>query len=181
MTEQKIIVSPRSYSDISVVANTTRQIAQSLGCLKDHRLNIPLFLAKLEIELEGQLIVHSVEPGEMPDSSHEGLTYQSGDIYFRDDVYDNAHDGDGRARFTFAHELGHWMMHRKEFAFARATGPLYKPTCPEWQANSYASFTLMDSVAIQHSNQCPRALSDLCQVSYRAAEVRLNINQQRGL
>ena len=51
-----------------------------------------------------------VEHSEMPDK--EGETIPSlNTIKIREDVYEKATQGDGRARFTILHEVGHLLMH----------------------------------------------------------------------
>lgn len=51
-----------------------------------------------------------VEYSQMPDK--EGETTPSQNIIrIREDVYEKAVQGDGRARFTILHEIGHLLMH----------------------------------------------------------------------
>lgn len=69
---------------------------------------------------------------------------QTNTMTVREDVYLAACEGDGRHRFTLAHELGHYLFHGSETAFSRCNGndiPIYCD--PEWQANTFASFLLM--------------------------------------
>lgn len=62
-------------------------------------------------------------------------------IRVRESVYERACDHDGRSRFTLAHELGHFFMHRDQMvAFGRSAEnesiPLYMNS--EWQADEFA-------------------------------------------
>jgi len=64
-----------------------------------------------------------------------GLTYPDKKvIQLREDVYEGACQGNGRDRFTMAHELGHLFLHRN-VSFARNSHntkvPLYMNS--EWQ------------------------------------------------
>lgn len=62
-------------------------------------------------------------------------------IRCRESVYQRACNGDGHCRFTLAHELGHFFMHRDQtMAFGRSAAneyaPLYRNS--EWQADEFA-------------------------------------------
>jgi hypothetical protein len=73
-------------------------------------------------------------------------------------VYEAMLDGDGRARFTAAHEIGHGVLHAKEItheiAHRRVEG-LYRRSDirafenPEWQANAFAAALLMPTAAVK--------------------------------
>ncbi|MDR0809231.1 MAG: ImmA/IrrE family metallo-endopeptidase [Gemmobacter sp.] len=75
----------------------------------------------------------------------EGYTCPNGEfIMLREDVYEGVCAGEGRARFTAAHELGHWYMHTN-IPLARAKqGDGTRPFClAEPQANQFAAQFLM--------------------------------------
>lgn len=94
-------------------------------------------------------------------------------IYLRNSVYDSAHDGDERSRFTVAHEIGHLIMHRDQQNFARNNSnnhKIYEDS--EWQADTFASFFLIDSTFINNQMNTDD-ISSLCGVSRTAAEVWL--------
>lgn len=78
--------------------------------------------------------------------SNHGLTIPSENaIVLREDVYERACDRQGRDRFTAAHELGHYIMHRNApLKFHRAeSGKLAAYKDSEWQANRFAGALLM--------------------------------------
>ena len=82
---------------------------------------------------------------EMPFKEGETLPGQN-TIRIREDVYYAACNGDGRARFTIAHEIGHFMLHTPDaIVLCRMeVGQKLKPyEDPEWQANTFASELLM--------------------------------------
>lgn len=95
-------------------------------------------------------------------------------IRLRLDVYDGMCLGQGRDRFTAAHELGHLFLHSVTPSFARrssAGAKIY--CCSEWQADTFASAFLIDE---SHLAQC-RSVEDVQRVfgvSASAAEVRFN-------
>jgi transcriptional regulator with XRE-family HTH domain len=121
------------------------------------------------------------------------------EIGIREDVWMMAEAGDGRARFTMAHELGHAVLHGNDLrqkdarAFRDVTctataGDKLIPgmkiyQSPEWQANVFASAFLMPKDAVKswvNSEQCQNPdyltieqLSQQFKVSYQAARIRL--------
>lgn len=59
-------------------------------------------------------------------------------IILREDVYEGAHEGNGRDRMTVAHEIGHLLMH-KNIAFARAERVEIRAfESSEWQAKCFS-------------------------------------------
>jgi Zn-dependent peptidase ImmA (M78 family) len=105
-----------------------------------------------------------------------GLTYpEENCIKIREDVYINATNGKGRDRFTIAHELGHYILHKSQnIALARTTSrriEAYKN--PEWQANTFAAELLMPVNLINPSDTV-LYISDNFGVSFQAAKVRIN-------
>lgn len=71
----------------------------------------------------------------------------SGTIYIKRHVYDQAYyNSGGRAIFTIAHEIGHFVLHKmmNKIIFARneANANVWKGD-PEWQADAFASEFLM--------------------------------------
>ena len=107
-------------------------------------------------------------------------------IIMASEVFDRLLAGNGRARFTAAHECGHVIYHMQEFRKALVSGThkgLYrKPTIPpymnpERQADVFASRMLMPEPAVRLALQIlgpnVRDLAELFQVSYQAMSVRL--------
>lgn len=78
-------------------------------------------------------------------ANEEGLTFPDDKkILLRNSVYESACDGDGRSRFTIAHEIGHLFLHQNQTAYARSNSPhpIYQDS--EWQADVFSSFFLVD-------------------------------------
>lgn len=107
----------------------------------------------------------------------EGLTLSANNtIYIRQDVYIKACHGDGRARFTIMHEIGHFFLHGpKRVALCRlAPGKqLKKYEDPEWQADNFAAEFLMDSDLVIGMDFLE--ISSECGVTYGASQTRINI------
>ena len=62
-------------------------------------------------------------------------------IRIQEPIYERAMVGDGHCRFTIAHELGHFFLHRTQtLAFGRKAADGNIPTCmnSEWQADVFA-------------------------------------------
>lgn len=84
-----------------------------------------------------------VEDSELGDE--EARTYPNErHILISNTVYEGAADGDGRARFTIAHEIGHLDLHKGQTPmFSRGDHKIFEDS--EWQADTFASEFLMDS------------------------------------
>lgn len=99
-------------------------------------------------------------------------------IAVRDSVYYLARKRDGRCRMTFAHELGHLVMHpgiaklRTESA-ARTVKDIRFFESAEWQAKKFASLFLMpEHIVVEFGNA--HQIAECCQVSTQAALIRFN-------
>lgn len=91
-----------------------------------------------------------------------------------------------RKRFTIAHELGHWILHRKgqqslfcRHGFVEAGDDHSRPSLPpvEAEANAFAAALLMPAELVrQHRRRCNDDLEQLCLIfdsSERAMRRRL--------
>lgn len=112
----------------------------------------------------------------------EGLTCPRGEfIRIREDVYKEACTGGARARFTFAHELGHLLLHtdaEKPLARALSTERLKPYQSAETQANRFASTLLMPRQHISPFDS-PEDLMKRFGVSRPAARYRLDDLQKK--
>lgn len=118
------------------------------------------------------------------------------EIGIRRDVWRLIEKGDGRARFTLAHELGHAALHKDEvfnggvvyrdgtsMASERLRPGMKIYESPEWQANTFASAFLMPTRAVEHWLSLKRMereesislaeFSAKFDVSYEAARIRV--------
>jgi hypothetical protein len=97
-------------------------------------------------------------------------------IAVRNSVYSLARRRDGRARMTFAHELGHLVMHpgaaKPRLEGGNKTAEKLRPfESAEWQARKFgAYFLLPNHVVVQFGSA--RELAENCHVSLQAAEIR---------
>ena len=134
------LVPPQSWAAIEDLTNDVRAVLE----LSD----VPYFpvMTVLERILDHRLEFLSLEVGsrgEMGDA--EGLTCPEGTfIRLREDVYRQAWDGNGRARFTAAHELGHHVLHAGAPLARVKQSERYPPyRLSEPQANFFAASILM--------------------------------------
>jgi Zn-dependent peptidase ImmA (M78 family) len=112
----------------------------------------------------------------------EGYTAPDGSfIMLHEKVYAAVLRMDGRARFTAAHELGHWFMHTN-IPLARASDhEVVKPyRLSEPQANQFAAEILMPVQMIARTDTMMKVASRFA-VSLEAAQNRLDYLNKKGL
>lgn len=130
-------VEPMSERKIQDAANIIRRLFYPVG----HKYVdvIDLIERKLPFAFEG-FNYEVVESNELPDREAEMNPYEYC-IRMRTSVYEGACNHDGRSRFTIAHELGHFFLHRNQtLAFGRPAEdgliPAFRHS--EWQADTFA-------------------------------------------
>jgi hypothetical protein len=166
-------VDPRSIADIAATALAWRD---ALGIADQWA---PDLIGLLELRLPKiiknfALVVRA--DSEMGDA--EAYTeFDPPHIAVRGSVYALGQRLDGRSRMTFAHELGHLVMHpgaaklRSESAKKSSTIRIFESA--EWQARKFASlFLTPDHVALQFSSASQ--LAECCKISAQAAQIRFN-------
>lgn len=113
-----------------------------------------------------------VEDSELPNVY--ALTLPDGTIILKQSVYDGAAQGEGRDRFTIAHELGHCFLHLEQAGMAREAQTTDKPYCnSEWQANEFAAQLLLPFSYVKKLVKIPTdKLATIFGVSKQCAEYR---------
>ncbi len=111
--------------------------------------------------------------GDMVD--HAYTDPNTGKIYIREDIYELAYNGEGRDRFTIAHEIGHYILHTNP-RMARYPriypGDDVKPyEDSEWQADAFAGEFLCPCQTIQ--GMTPKQVAEKYGVSVPAAKTQL--------
>jgi Zn-dependent peptidase ImmA (M78 family) len=177
MSGEDYIVPPLSWPAIDQMADNLRAqfglgdtpkfpIVEFLEEVLDYRLGITRFLVGDRLEM----------------GTAEGLTDPAGQfVMLREDVYSKGLSGQGRDRFTAAHELGHLAMHTN-IALARALpGQEVKPySRAEPQANQFASGLLMPRRFFAPADT-PETVAGRHGVSQEAARLRLEYFRKKGL
>lgn len=140
MSGPSVPVPPKSEAEIFELAAGVRQLLQ----IEVDSFPIAEFL---ELGMPQIFKGFSFEPWEKEEmGDNHGLTIPSENkIVLREDVYEGMCRGVGRDRFTAAHEIGHYLMHRHvPIRFHRAGGAGLKAyEDSEWQANRFAGALLM--------------------------------------
>lgn len=167
-----------SIADIRAIA---KMIREKCGLSKCERVPVCGFF---EWVMEKLFPDFEWEIAEIETMGEEGVTL-SGDnkIIIREDVYEKACGGDGRARFTIMHEIGHFILHSPERVVLCRFGPnsassrIAPYEDPEWQANTFAAEFLMDYDLVKDMDF--KQISETCCVTYGAAKTRVGVIHRR--
>lgn len=170
------IVPPRRWAEIGGIADNLRG---NLGLSAEPRAPV---IEIIEQVLDQRLDLVRFEVGSRSEmGSAEGYTCPNGTfIMLREDVYLGACGGEGRDRFTSAHELGHWAMHTN-IPLARAKSGDGTPSfrLAEPQANQFAAEFLMPECFISRGDD-EDSLVQRFGVSWEAARNRLRYLHKNG-
>lgn len=166
---------------IRKIRESAELVREALGVANDPQFNVA---HALEFKLQKWGFEYEIVPKEEMGDNH-GLTYpDKGLIQLREDVYEGALAGNGRDRFTVGHEKGHLFLHTgiplARQAVVNPSHHIYEDA--EWQADTFASELLMPLHMIKQLPArmlVPGEIADYFQVSYQAAEVRLNKLRKR--
>ena len=170
------IVPPRRWAEIGGIADNLRH---RLGLAEEPWVPV---IEIIERVLDQRLGLLRFEVGSPDEMGHaEGYTCPKGEfIMLREDVYEGVWAGEGRPRFTTAHELGHWAMHTNT-PLARARKgdgtPAYRLAEP--QANQFAAEFLMPECFINAWDK-EDDLIERFGVSWEAARNRLRYLHNNG-
>ncbi|HBI91148.1 MAG TPA: hypothetical protein DDY58_01210 [Terrisporobacter glycolicus] len=167
-----IKVKPKSIKQIRSMANFIREVSNKvLG--ENEEFPILEFIEKV-LQKEDEDLYIGADTKEKMGDNHGITNLDENSIIIREDVYENALKGNGRDRFTIAHELGHYLMHTKEDAvFTRSNVQLKAYENSEWQANTFASELLMPEYLITDEDTVFTLMSRFG-VTSSAAKVRLS-------
>jgi Zn-dependent peptidase ImmA (M78 family) len=165
-------VRPRSTKDIEAVTLAWRD---ALGISHEWAPDVVRLLESKVPKLIKEFALIVRDDTEMVDI--EAYTeFNPPHIAICNSVYNLARKRDGRSRMTFAHELGHLVMHpgiaklRAEGAVRTVKGIRFYESA-EWQAKKFASLFLMPQhIIIEFSNA--HQIAECCQVSAQAASIR---------
>lgn len=165
------IVKPRSISNIRQYASIIRD-ALDLNNSETKYFPIVEFLEFIMPKIDRNFYLNIIPKKDM--KGIHGLTYpEDGCINIREDIYEGACNGNGRDRFTLAHELGHYLLHNKDNVnLARRDSEIpskiYENS--EWQADTFAAELLMPYNLIDTDNVYD--IAEEYGVSISAASIR---------
>ncbi len=175
MSSQNYVVPARSWDNIGQIADAVR-VQFSLS----DEPNFPV-MDFLELVLFQRMGIVDLRIGtrkEMGD--YEGFTDPKGQfIVLREDVYENAWNGNGRDRFTVAHELGHFFLHTGIPMARAASDSSIKPfRLSEPQANQFAAELLMPRQFL-NAGDTVQSVIDRHGVSINAAANRIRFMSKK--
>lgn len=166
---------PRSIKEIREKAALIRTVTEMAMNTNTDKFPILHFAENIIPQIAEDFIFVVETKEEMGDNL--GLTdVKENKIKIREDVYDNACNGNGRDLFTIAHEVGHLLLHSEQNIqqLARTNNEPIKPyENPEWQADTFAAELLMPRGKITEYDTAFSVASRFG-VSYTAAKVRLS-------
>ena len=169
--ESVTVVPPLSRVDIEKMAFLVRDAIQ---CRDRPYFPVVSFLESIPELYDPGFDYEYVEDSELPGVYAKYNPFEN-KIYIQSSVYDAACKGNGRARFTIAHELGHYFLHKQVASYCRVTTsadnvPGYRDA--EWQANTFASYFLMPTHII--CGKTAKEVANICGTSLQASEIALN-------
>jgi len=142
MADEQYMAAPTTWEKIR---QFTMQIRRSIGTENDFYFPVVHFiefaLPRLDPEFELDIVSASDIPGNYAET-RPALHH----MRIREDVYEDALADNGRARFTLAHELGHYLMHGEGVvSLARTQSNIQVPPYarPGRQANVFAGDLLV--------------------------------------
>lgn len=177
MSGSNFIVPPRSWESIR---EQTEKIRQILGVAEVEEFSVIDVIEKVLVPHFDNF--HFLAGDDEMMEGAEGYTSPDGSfIMLHEKVYLAACRMDGRARFTAAHELGHWCMHTN-IPLARANDSTsVKPyRLSEPQANQFAAEILMPARMITRADTARTVVARFA-VSIEAATNRLAYLKGKGL
>lgn len=166
--KEGVVVPPLSEAVIARSAAALRKLVQ----MGDLRRFPVMQLYEMLWVIDPQARFEVVEDHQMGDD--DARTYPDRAlILLRQSVYDGAARGEGRARFTMCHELGHLGLHRGvSFGRINPSAPPKIFQNSEWQADVFASHLMMPYSLLGAYSDPVAVMADFG-VSYAAAETQL--------
>lgn len=166
---------PLSRKRIRWLANNLRKAFN----LQDE-IYIPIVLILEDLAREGCFNLELVPIGKMPRAFGEYIPSEK-ILRIREEIYLDAADGDGFARSTCAHELGHFIMGHGEEPIkfskrANSTAIINPYEDTEWQANAFAGELLVPKHLVDGLN--PMEIVEKCDVTRAMAKHQLYVYER---
>lgn len=163
-----IIAKPRSTKNIEMIAE---QIRATLNLKNDLYFPVVEFIENILPNVDTEFNYNYCSKDDMPPNTYAYYNSTENVMHIREDVYEAACMGDGRHRFTLAHEIGHYLLHSEGVCLSRSVSvseikPYFNP---EWQANTFASALLMPRNLIK--NMTINQIVEECGTSFQAASI----------
>ncbi len=151
--------------------------------------NLKELMNSLPINIEGMIRLHGIELDKNAKLASElsGEIRKMGDEDYKISIQESDHYY--RKRFTMAHELGHFLLHKDKIGDGVNDTPAYRTSDKddlfntnitaehEAEANAFAAALLMPKEAIEHyfleEKKTPKEMTIIFQVSEKALEIRI--------
>ncbi|MGL5203276.1 ImmA/IrrE family metallo-endopeptidase [Cetobacterium sp.] len=159
------------------IRNLTEKIRDIWNFEDNDIIDITKFLEILSIDsiLDDEFNYEILEDKDLPNVYAETNT-DTGTIRIRESVYVGALNGISRDRFTIAHELGHFFLHKKNVSLCRSEDDVKIYEDPEWQANVFAAEFLAPSNKI--NDLTINQITQKFNVSKEVAKIQKSISQK---
>lgn len=157
------------------IENFTRDIREACQCTSSY-FDIVRFMEYVIPTIDETFNYEYVDENALPKNTYAYYDPENNKISVSTAVYERAVNDIGRDRFTIAHEIGHYFLHRDGCSYARGEFDVPKYRDPEWQANTFASSLLIPKETTRFMT--PDEIQERCKVSYQAAEIAYKRNWQ---
>lgn len=157
------------------IESLARRIRAKFKCT-DLYFDIIRFVEYVLPSIDSSFCYEYVDSAYLPANTYAFYDPHDNIMRISSDVYENAIKDIGRDRFTIAHEVGHYFLHRNNIALARSKSSVPAYRNPEWQANVFASALLIPVDKTKFMT--PEEIQVSCKVSYQAACIASRRNWQ---
>ena len=179
MSNLAFLAPARRWDEIQQIAYAVRNILVKQGLpdvpafpvMEFVEFILPKLLPEFSVFAGDHSTMEGAEGLAAPDGSH---------IEIREDVMRKAWAGEGRARFTVAHELGHLFLHSNQKLQRAPSSAIAYFRNSEKQADHFAASLLMPHTMISADDTCETLVMRFG-VSSIAAEIRLKYLTKKGL
>jgi len=145
------------------------------GVLRDHQQTAPVKVGEIAKALGVRVVI-----SELPRGVSGKLSRESEDHWV---IRVNRHEHKNRQRFTIAHEIAHFVLHRSEIKHELTDDTFYRSGLSErreWEANRLAAEILMPWDLLRQEMQggqkrSPAELAEIFGVSEAAMHIRLGL------
>lgn len=169
MSDRKYKAAPVSRRDIRSLAALIRQITGT-----ENTLYFPIvhFVECVLPQIVDGFFLEILPKEAMPNKCGETFPAEK-KIQIREDIYELAIKGDGFARFSVAHEVGHLLINDVDSISLCRLEPGEKLKTyedPEWQADAFGGELLMYYPLIRSMDEDD--IAEQCGVTHRAAHIQ---------
>ena len=160
-------VYPRSRADIR---NIAKQVREKFHLDNEKSVDIIKFLEIASFYLEFD---YEIVPERELKNNYAEIDLNNSIIRIQESVLLGASEGNPRHRFTIAHEIGHYILHKNRVILCRSDEKIKPYEHPEWQANTFAGeFLVPYEKALEMTES---AIAETFKVSKEVAEIQKKV------